>query len=124
MISSDNKGVITAKKAGSAIVTLTSNDTGKSISCTINVKEDQCKINYHKDINYGADLKETLIESGNSAVLYKISELGYDRDGYIFKGWRICRTSDHKWLPEDQNGVESWEEITEGIIPIGKSYEF
>lgn len=53
-----------------------------------------------------------------------ISDLGFNKEGYTFIGWRLYREIDDKWFLVNENGESGWYELEEGELPSGYSFSY
>ena len=67
--------------------------------------------------------KTTEVVYGTETKLYTASELGFSKEGQVFKGWKIYRESDNKWYVKNtKENKNTWIEQVDGKLPEGYEY--
>ncbi len=86
-VASVSNGVVTAKAAGNATITVTTADGGKTASCSVTVKAKTYTITYDANGGTGAPASQTKTHD----VPLTLSSTIPVRTGYQFRGWAITK---------------------------------
>ena len=60
--------------------------------------------------------------AGEKTIIPKIQELGIEKEGYLFEGWRLYRGIDNSWYLRDARGKGIWAKLEKGKLPEGCNY--
>ena len=82
----------------------------------------QFTVKYHQDDNSAASSKSTTVNYGTLTPTLSISELGFSKANFIFKGWKAYRESDDTWFMKDSNGKNSFKKLVNGQLPAGHAF--
>lgn len=91
------------------------------------IADESAEGNY--EINYFYDVEShlpsdmvTYAISGEKTKLLTVEELGFYKEGYVFEGWRINRSTDNKWYLRNPDGKKGWYDLVNGELPEGYQY--
>ncbi len=54
--------------------------------------------------------------------MYYVSELGFEKEGKEFVGWKLYRELDGKWYARNEEGKGTWAALEDGKLPEGYKY--
>ncbi|MCD7748231.1 MAG: hypothetical protein LUI61_07880, partial [Firmicutes bacterium] len=77
---------------------------------------------YHLDDDSEPDSQTTTVTYGTSTKTLTIDELGFNRSGYCFTGWKAYRNVDDCWYVTTSSGTSTWMTLEDGVLPDGYSY--
>ena len=78
---------------------------------------------YHESETAEACLVETGCVNGTQKQLTDYNSMGWDLTGRIFRGWKLYRESDHKYMLQDASGTGAWKDLEAGnTLPDGYSF--
>ena len=79
-------------------------------------------VNYHIDENSSASSKKTVVDYGTLTKTLTISQLGFEKNNYSFKGWKAYREIDDSWLLKDASGKMKWMKLNNNTLPEGYTF--
>ncbi len=80
-------------------------------------------IYYHPDDNAAASEHTSRVTFGEQTPILTVRELGFEKKGYTFAGWRVYREDGDEWRVRNPQGELEWITLTDGTLPTGYSYE-
>ena len=84
---------------------------------------DTYRIEYYSDVDSTEPSELTTIAAyGIETPLMTCEQLGFEKVGYEFEGWRIYRDMDEKWFLKNEKGSAGWYPLEDGELPSGYSY--
>ena len=72
------------------------------------LEENAFRIYYHEADNTIESNKSSLVIYGKSTPILTIDELGFNREGQKFTGWKVCCSDTRKWRIQTANGEKAW----------------
>lgn len=74
---------------------------------------------YHEDEDSEASATYSVVPYGVKTEMISVSELGFEKEGKEFAGWKAYREIDNKWYAKNADGKARWVRLQNGELPDG-----